>query len=184
MEDDLKKNKNGRQPQQKMKWKTTSILRQSYWAYLTTKTSKRNGFDTIEIDLVFVIFSKDRQALLLKYLQHPIIELWFRSLCFLIDRKHFLGIYAQGSIHWFIKFFLSQPCPLPNILSWQAFSCCIYFYLTQFCKEIIFNQDSFSGGTFKIWVPTKESGWSALLSTTKNPFFEKDSVLIHCWTNL
>ena len=30
----------------------TSILRQSYWDYLTTKTSKTNGFDTIEIDLV------------------------------------------------------------------------------------------------------------------------------------
>ena len=27
-------------------------LRQSYWDYLTTKTSKTNGFDTIEIDLV------------------------------------------------------------------------------------------------------------------------------------
>ena len=34
MEDDLKKNK---------KWKTTSILRQSFWDYLTTKTSKTNG---------------------------------------------------------------------------------------------------------------------------------------------
>ena len=30
----------------------TSILRQSYGADLTTKTSKTNGFDTIEIDLV------------------------------------------------------------------------------------------------------------------------------------
>ena len=45
MEDDLKKNK---------KWKTTSILRQSYRDYLTTKTSKTNGFDTIEIDLVIL----------------------------------------------------------------------------------------------------------------------------------
>ena len=43
MEDNLKKNK---------KWKTTSILMQFYWDYLTTKTSKTNGFDTIEIDLV------------------------------------------------------------------------------------------------------------------------------------
>jgi hypothetical protein len=42
MEDDLKK----------IKWKKTSILRQSYLDYLTTKTSKTNGFDTIEIDLV------------------------------------------------------------------------------------------------------------------------------------
>ena len=30
----------------------TSILRQSYWADLTTKTSKTNIFDTIKIDLV------------------------------------------------------------------------------------------------------------------------------------
>jgi hypothetical protein len=30
----------------------TSILRQSYLDYLTTKTSKTNGFDTIEIGLV------------------------------------------------------------------------------------------------------------------------------------
>ena len=44
--------KNGRWPQKKWKWKTTSILRQSCCAYLTTKTSKTNGFDTIEIDLV------------------------------------------------------------------------------------------------------------------------------------
>ena len=44
--------KNGRRPQKNLKWKTTSILRQSYSAYLTTKTSKTNGFDTIEIDLV------------------------------------------------------------------------------------------------------------------------------------
>ena len=29
------------------------ILRQSYWDYLTTKTSKTNGFDTIEINLVY-----------------------------------------------------------------------------------------------------------------------------------
>ena len=35
-----------------MKCETTSILSQSYWAYLTTKTSKTNGFDIIEIDLV------------------------------------------------------------------------------------------------------------------------------------
>ena len=42
MEDNLKKKK----------WKTTSILKQSYPAYLTTKTLKTNGFDTIEIDLV------------------------------------------------------------------------------------------------------------------------------------
>ena len=35
----------------------TSILRQSYWDYLTTKTSKTNGFDTIEIDLV-LLFDK------------------------------------------------------------------------------------------------------------------------------
>ena len=34
-----KKNENGRRPQ-------------SYWADLTTKTSKTNGFDTIVIDLV------------------------------------------------------------------------------------------------------------------------------------
>ena len=44
--------KNGRWPQKKWKWKMTSILRQSYWDYLTTKTSKTNGFDTIENDLV------------------------------------------------------------------------------------------------------------------------------------
>ena len=44
------KMKNGRRPPKK--WKTTSILRQSYWDYLTTNTSKTNGFDTIEIDLV------------------------------------------------------------------------------------------------------------------------------------
>ena len=37
----------------KKKWKTTSILKQSYRAYLTTKTSKTNDFDTIEIDLVY-----------------------------------------------------------------------------------------------------------------------------------
>ena len=43
MEDDLKK----------IKWKTTSILRQSYGAYLRTKPSKTSGFDTIEIDLVY-----------------------------------------------------------------------------------------------------------------------------------
>ena len=57
MEDDLKKN--GRQPQKK--WKMTSKkmkmenelnCKASYWADLTTKTSKTNGFDTIEIDLV------------------------------------------------------------------------------------------------------------------------------------
>ena len=52
MEDNLKKNKNGRRPQKNKKWKTTSILRQSYRDYLTTKTSKTNGVDTIEIDLV------------------------------------------------------------------------------------------------------------------------------------
>ena len=32
----------------------TLILRQSYWADLTTKTWKTNGFDTIEIDLVTI----------------------------------------------------------------------------------------------------------------------------------
>ena len=48
MEDTLKK----------IKWKLTSMLRQSYWDYLTTKTSKTNGFDTIEIDIVFSHFSK------------------------------------------------------------------------------------------------------------------------------
>jgi hypothetical protein len=48
----LLKNEKGKTTSKKMKWKTTSILRQPYWAYLTTKTSKRNGFDTIEIDLV------------------------------------------------------------------------------------------------------------------------------------
>ena len=36
----------------KKKSKMTSILRQSYLDYLTTKTSKTNGFDTIEIGLV------------------------------------------------------------------------------------------------------------------------------------
>ena len=41
MEDNLKK-----------KWKTTLILMQSYWDYLTIKNLKKNGFDTIEIDLV------------------------------------------------------------------------------------------------------------------------------------
>ena len=51
MENNLKR-KNGRWPNKKWKWKTTSILRQSYWADLTTKTSKTNGVDTIEIDLV------------------------------------------------------------------------------------------------------------------------------------
>ena len=50
MEDNLKKN--GKWPPKKWKWKTNSIVRQSYWADLTTKTSKTNGFDTIEIDLV------------------------------------------------------------------------------------------------------------------------------------
>jgi hypothetical protein len=39
IEDDLKK----------IKWKATSIFRQSYWDYLTTKTSKTNGFDTMTI---------------------------------------------------------------------------------------------------------------------------------------
>jgi hypothetical protein len=29
-----------------------------YWAYLTTKTSKTNGFDTIEIDLVIEIIEE------------------------------------------------------------------------------------------------------------------------------
>ena len=52
MKNDLKKMKNGIWPPKKWKWKTTSILRQSYWADLTTITSKTNGFDTIEIDLV------------------------------------------------------------------------------------------------------------------------------------
>jgi hypothetical protein len=41
--------KNGHQ---KKILKMTSILRQSYLDYLTTKTSKTNGFDTIEIGLV------------------------------------------------------------------------------------------------------------------------------------
>ena len=49
--------KNGRWPQKKWKWKTTSILKQSYWADFTTKTSKTNGFDTIEIDLVYLSFT-------------------------------------------------------------------------------------------------------------------------------
>ena len=52
MEDDLKKNEKWKMTLQKFKWKTTPILRPSYWADLTTKTSKTNGFDTIEIDLV------------------------------------------------------------------------------------------------------------------------------------
>ena len=50
MEDDLKKNE----------WKTTSILRQSYRDYLTTKTSKTNGFDTIEIGLVKRLFLEEQ----------------------------------------------------------------------------------------------------------------------------
>ena len=41
MEDDLKK-----------KMEDDLNFKQSYWDYLTTKTSKTNGFDTIEIDLV------------------------------------------------------------------------------------------------------------------------------------
>ena len=45
MENDIKKIKNGRRPQ--------------FLAYLTTKTSKTNGFDTIEIDLVFFLFFID-----------------------------------------------------------------------------------------------------------------------------
>ena len=47
--------KNGRWPQKKWKWKTIPILSQSD---LTTKTSKTNGFDTIEIDLVLHKISK------------------------------------------------------------------------------------------------------------------------------
>ena len=55
-----------RRPQKKMKkdlnkkWKMEYDLNknenESYWADLTTKTSKTNGFDTIEIDLVFIVF--------------------------------------------------------------------------------------------------------------------------------
>ena len=45
------------------KWKMTSkkmkmensIVRQSYWADVTTKTSKTNDFDTIEINLISYI---------------------------------------------------------------------------------------------------------------------------------
>ena len=56
IENDLKKMKNGRRPQQNIS-KMTLILRQSCWDYLTTKTSKTNGFDTIEIDLVLFYYS-------------------------------------------------------------------------------------------------------------------------------
>ena len=49
--------KNGRRHQKKIS-KMTSILRQSYWDYLITKTSKTNGFDTIEIDLVIIYIGK------------------------------------------------------------------------------------------------------------------------------
>ena len=57
MEDDLKKN--GRQPPKK--WKMTSKKMKmenelNCKADLTTKTSKTNGFDTIEIDLVIILF--------------------------------------------------------------------------------------------------------------------------------
>jgi hypothetical protein len=41
----------------KKKWKTTSILR-----HLTTKTSKTNGFDTIEIDLVLDIVVQNTKS--------------------------------------------------------------------------------------------------------------------------
>ena len=51
MEDDIKKKIS----------KMTSILRQSYWDYLTIKTSKTNGFDTIEIGLVFLVDDKSIQ---------------------------------------------------------------------------------------------------------------------------
>jgi hypothetical protein len=51
------------------KLKTTSILRQSYWAYLRTKTSKTDGFDTIEIDLVFKIVTKINVCNLIDLLQ-------------------------------------------------------------------------------------------------------------------
>ena len=50
MEDDLKKMKNGRWPQKNENGRRP----QFYWADLTTKTSKTNDFDTLEIDLVIV----------------------------------------------------------------------------------------------------------------------------------
>ena len=76
--------KNGRWPQKKWKWKTTSVLRQSYWADLTTKTSKTNVFDTIEIDLVKDHFDQSPAHL----------WFWYHLIIFLFNDQ------PQGIFQW------------------------------------------------------------------------------------
>ena len=75
----------------------TSILRQSYWADLTTKTSKTNGFDTIEIDLVTYFVNQIKESSTLRPWSasrnfiFPLIyyhcKLMYHTNCFINDWK-------------------------------------------------------------------------------------------------
>ena len=57
MENDLKKMKNGRWPQKKWKMEDNLNFKAVLLSWFNNKNLKTNGFDTIEIDLVYFVLA-------------------------------------------------------------------------------------------------------------------------------
>jgi hypothetical protein len=78
-----------------------SLLRQSYWSYLTTKISKTNGFDTTEIDLVKGIFVSSYLSASLTYLPEGFV-LRFQNFAFAWTHKKNVNSLADYA-DWFLS---------------------------------------------------------------------------------